>query len=263
MLTSLVPSKEDDEDRERFSPLTFVDDAFMPAGPSQGPFLQLLVHSPQNGLSAIRKLIDHIVLFKTDGRDPGANSITISLFGKERCFVWKETFLWSHGDFDTFAAASALMALEAWGHKRIESGESIESVVADVVGSGDRPMCYLAVAIDLIISHWIALTPLSAAFIGNPELLVLDRDRQIFDAVGGGRSIDIGGAFPEAPAVSGFDTIENLRSRPSRKCTLLQCLYRTVLLEDEAARDLVRKQLTASLQRLGPFGEGARWRRRA
>jgi hypothetical protein len=46
------------------------------------------------------------------------------------------------------------MALEAWGHRRIESGESVDKVLADVIGTANPPAAYLLVAVDLLLSHW-------------------------------------------------------------------------------------------------------------
>ena len=68
-----------------------------------------------------------------------------------RTFPWVQSYNWSReGGVRSFAVQSALMALEAWAHKRIEAGEAFETVLADVLGAGDAPAAYLLVAVDLV-----------------------------------------------------------------------------------------------------------------
>ena len=47
---------------------------------------------------------------------------------------------------------SALMALEAWAHHRIEAEEDFEAVFADILGPPGSPAAYLLVAADLILA---------------------------------------------------------------------------------------------------------------
>ncbi len=77
----LIPKDEDDDEgpsspfREAFG---YHDTDFIPASPSQGPFLALLIHAPEHGLKLIPQLIDHAILFNSGGRHFGDNAITIS-----------------------------------------------------------------------------------------------------------------------------------------------------------------------------------------
>jgi hypothetical protein len=248
---------EDDGTRALDDPLTFLDNAFIPAAPTQGPFLLLLINAPANGLSAIRRIVDHIVDVKTAGRDPGLNSVTLRLGSVIRRFGWRETYLWSHGNHDAFSAVSALMALEAWGHRRIESGESVRDVLTDVLGAGDQPMCYLAVAVDLILSHWTEAAAEAIPFLGSPDLLVLDRERQVFDNFGGGSAASEGGAAKQGLVIPGYDTAETLRKRPSRSWTLLQRLYECAFAEDNARRESLVAILDDARNLLGPYDKNA------
>ena len=49
--------------------------------------------------------------------------------------------------------ASALMALEASGHLQIEAGRPFEEVLRDVLGPDGSSLAFVAVAIDLALSH--------------------------------------------------------------------------------------------------------------
>jgi hypothetical protein len=75
------------------------------------------------------------------------------------------------------------MALEAWGHRRIEAGEPIEKVLADVIGSSNPPAAYLLVAVDLLLSHWPESRVVAIPFVGCPELLCLELQRKAYDGM--------------------------------------------------------------------------------
>ncbi len=154
----LIPQPEEDkEEDERRDPFReafgYHDTDFIPASPSQGPFLELLIHAPEDGLTLIRQLIDHAIEFHTDGKDWGQNAIRIFfLDGREITFPWIQSYSWSRDvGAGPIIATCALMALEAWGHQRIEAGEPVEKVVEDIVGPPNPPAAYLLVVVDLLI----------------------------------------------------------------------------------------------------------------
>ncbi len=63
---ALIPkrgSQQRDSREDREEPFDYVDHDFLPASPSQGPFLDLLTHAPKHGLSLIRRLVDHAISF--------------------------------------------------------------------------------------------------------------------------------------------------------------------------------------------------------
>ena len=103
--------------------------------------MTFLLHAPEYGLPLIRRIVDHAIDFKSGGRDFGKNAMKV-LFpdGSEKVFPWYQSYGWSR-DLGAGPAlvASALMALEAWSHGRIEKGEPVDKVVADVVGSHPPP----------------------------------------------------------------------------------------------------------------------------
>jgi hypothetical protein len=73
------------------------------------------------------------------------------------------------------------MALEAWAHRRIEAGETVEIVLTDVLGPSESPAAFLLVAVDLLLSHWPKSREAAVPFLACPELLCLDRGRQSHD----------------------------------------------------------------------------------
>ena len=161
---ALIPPPDDQDGRGRRrgrrrdnEPFSWTDNQFIPASPAQGPFLELLTHAPQHGLAVIRRLVDHAIAFHSHGQPHGSNAFVVVFPDGPRTFPWVQSYNWSRdGGGRSFAVQSALMALEAWAHKRIEAGEAFETVLVDVLGTGEAPAAYLLVAVDLILSHWLA-----------------------------------------------------------------------------------------------------------
>jgi hypothetical protein len=250
----LIPKDEDDDEspsspfRQAFG---YHDSDFIPASPSQGPFLELLIHAPEHGVKLIRQLIDHAISFQTGGRDFGANAITIPfLVGSERIFPWVESYYWSRdvGSGPTISAC-ALMALEAWGHRRIEAGDPVEKVLADVIGTGNPPAAYLLVAVDLLLSHWPKSRVAAIPFLACPELLCLDRHRTVNDGV---EIPDLFGLKPLQKEPVGAASLASLKARPSRRWMLDQLLGLYAVGESVEDRDELAELLRRAAARLGP-----------
>jgi hypothetical protein len=249
----LIPKDEDDERgyrspfREAFG---YHDFEFIPASPSQGPFLQLLINAPEHGLKLIRQLIDHAISFQTGGRDFGANAITIRFVGgTEKIFPWVPSYNWSRdAGSGPIIATCVLMALEAWGHRQIEAGEPVEKVLADVLGTGNPPAAYLLVVVDLLLSHWPKSRGAAIPFLACPELLCLDRQRAIHDGV---EIPDFFGVRALQKEPVGPASLASLKSRPSRHRMLDQLLAHYALDESVKNRDEVAELLRRAAARLG------------
>ena len=227
LTAELLLPKQGEEDEDRQGPLRrpfgHADLNFVPVSPAQGPFLELLIHTPQHGLPLIRRLVDYAIFFYTGGRDFGNDAMTV-LFpdGSATVFPWHRSYPWSreYGSGPS-ALTSALMALEAWSHQRIEAGEPIEKVIADIIGAPNPPAAYLLVIVDVLLSHWPASSAAAIPFLACPELLCLDQQRS------GGDNIEVPDIFglkhlQKEPL--GLASIESLRARPSRRLTLGQLL---------------------------------------
>jgi hypothetical protein len=254
MTEFLIPKDEKGEDvyrkpfREAFG---HHDIDFIPASPSQGPFLQLLIHAPEHGLGLIRQLIDHAISFRTGGRDFGSNAITISyLDGSEKAFPWIASYNWSRDvGSGPIIATCALMALEAWGHRRIEAGEPIDKVLIDVIGGWlNPPAAYLLVTVDLLLTHWPKSRVAAIPFAACPELLCLDRQRVIHDAT---EIPDIFGIKALQKEPVGLASLASLKSRPSRRRMLDQLLRFYALDESIENRNEAAELLRRAAGRLG------------
>jgi hypothetical protein len=222
-LRTLIPA-DDDEDfgspTRDHGPFGIGDTSYFPASPNQGPMLELLTCAPEQGLRVVRELISHAVRHYAGDRDPGENAIVIRFPEGEREFPWMNCYNWSHGGGHSSIATSALMALEAWGHKRIEEGEAPETVLAEILGTDTTPTAFLMVAVDLLISHWPMTASAALPFLAAPELLSIDRQRYAQDLA---LSRD-----PPPHEPTGMSSIKSLQSRVSRRMSLDEVICRYV-----------------------------------
>ncbi len=233
--------------REREEAFTYLDHQFIPASPAQGPFLDLLTNSPEDGLALVHRLVAHAVAHGSRGADPATNGFDLALPGGARTFPWPQTYFWSRNS-NFYAVTSALMALEAWAHRRIEAGEAFEGVLTDVLGSRGTCAAYLLVAVDLIISHWPKSLDVAATFLGSPELLCIDHTRQVHDRVEMPDFFGFGALHSEP---RGSVTAADLKRRPSRRTTLDELICNFTFLASPDQLATLRTLLATSAARLG------------
>lgn len=233
--------------REREEAFTYLDHEFLQASPAQGPFLDLLTNSPKDGLVLVHRLVAHAVAHGSRGADPGTNGFELALPGGARTFPWTQTYFWSRNS-NFYAVTSALMALEAWAHRRIEAGESFEGVLTDVLGPQGSCAAYLLVAVDLIISHWPKSLDVAAAFLGCPELLCIDHTRQVHDRVEMPDFFGLGALRGEP---RGSVTAADLKHRPSRRTTLDELIGNFTFLASPDQLATLRTLLATAAARLG------------
>ena len=242
-------------DRWDEEPFTRLDHDFIPASPSQGPFLELLTHAPQHGLALVRRLVDQAIAFHSGCQPHGPNAIVVPFPQGPRTFPWIESYGWSRGWGRSYSVGSALMALEAWAHQRFEAGEGFEMVLADVLGSGDAPAAYLLIAVDLLLSHWPASRDAAVPFLACPELLCIDRIRLGHDLAP--PFPDIFGLRELQREPRGLATLESLTTRPSRRASLDELLAYFAVNAPEEVRERLAALLREAVVRLGPYTEDA------
>ncbi|TCP30397.1 ATP-binding protein [Sphingomonas sp. BK235] len=249
---SLIEKKDDRRGRNRAMEraFSFADSDYLPPSPAQPPFLDLLNAAPAEGLALIRALVEEAIVFHTDGREPDDDGITVDFGEGPRFFPWAWSYGWSRGRGNEYAAASGLLALEAWSQKRLDDGDPVEAVLADILGPEGSAAAYLLIAIDVLLSHGtIARVPL-APFLASPQLLADDRTRQIHDQVESG--LDTLG-LKEEP--KGPVRMADLRARPSRGYSLVDTLPN--FLADEPVGNGLRIALAAAVETLEPYGAHA------
>lgn len=140
------------------------------------------------------------------------------------------------------------MALEAWAHRRVDAGEAFEDVLTDVLGPPGSCAAYLLVGVDLIISHWPKSLRIATAFLGCPELLCLDRIRQVHDRVEIPEFFDLNTARSES---QGNMIAADLQRRSSRRTTLDELIGSFTFQASLEQRTALRMLLVSEAARLG------------
>ncbi len=239
--------KEDSEDfyrgsRHRFGPFGVHGNLLSPASPSQGPFLNLLEHAPAEGLRAIRGLVEHATqwrreMYVQDRRPFPRISIHFPAGTKSFEGDWS-VYHWSRSIAPSVITASALMALEAWGHRQIEAGRPFEDVLHDVLGPDGSSIAFVAVAVDLVLSHWQEAADVAWPMVATPELLELDDVRSTRDLAGVDRMVEF------EPEPSGWPVKRaDLDTRRSRQARLSYTIAHYVLHADPKQLEVLRTSL--------------------
>lgn len=229
---------------------SYIDSGFLPVSPAQGPFLELLLNAPAEGLRLIHALVDHVIAQRSGGQDPGFNGYRLVFEDGERFFPWIESYALPRPYSHPYSVACALMALEAWGHRRIEAGEDVGSVMKDVLGPPGSPAAYLQVAVDLILSHWNKTKAAAVPFVACAPLLAIDRERVIYDNQPDVDLLGLGDIGSEEP--KGIVQLASLENRVSRKTSLEHLLGRFALSEKDEHYARLRQLQKDELDRLGP-----------
>jgi hypothetical protein len=234
---------------ERREPFTHNDLDFLPPSPGQGPFYELLTHAPQHGLALIRRLVDHAIDFRTKGREYDADAIIIPFPDGDRAFPWTRSYTWSREIAGPYCITSALMALEAWGHVRIENGEVFRAVLGDILGTSGSPAAFLLVAVDLLLSHWPKSRETAIPFVACPELLCVDRQRQLHESIG---QADLFGLSALNKEPAGTVSLDSLKKRFSRRVSLEFLLGHYALADHDPLYETLKALVHHAAERLGP-----------
>lgn len=250
-IETVIPPNEPRRDRSGpLPPRAFENSAvsFQPASPAQGPFLELLVACPDEGLRLIRHLVEYEVRFYR-GDTEDAHAVPILFREHDNTFPWQEFYYWPRVNGNASATVvSALMALEAWAHKRIDEGEAVEVVLSDILAAPSISCAVLLVATDIVLSHWPESADAGLPLFGSPELLSLDMTRDHHDNV---EFPDFFGLKEIQKEPIGLASIESLKQRSSRKSNLYKMLGQYTF-GPAAANAKLRSLLERAAERLGP-----------
>ena len=121
-------------------------------------------------------------------------------------------YLWARSVAPSVITASALMALEAWGHRQIDSGRPFEEVLHDVLGPDGSSLAFVSVAVDLALSHSRKACDAAWPIVATPELLEFDDACLTRDIAGVDRML----AFEQEPTTWRIKRAD-LDARPSRR----------------------------------------------
>ncbi|MBX9430573.1 hypothetical protein KY487_15020 [Ralstonia pseudosolanacearum] len=218
---------------------------YFPASPARAPFFKLLQADRQEGLRLIQGVVAHAIQSLTEGLPFGNDRVDIVLPTGRRSFPWRGSYPWARGH-SSQVVASALMALEAWAHMRIEAGDDVHAVISDVLGPEGAPAANLLVAVDVMLSHVPKTLDCLSSFAASAELLALDRERFAHDGIG-----DMVNNMWVRPEPAGLVKRADLCRRPSRGTSLDEILFHFGVYGPEETRDAMRQTLREEAAQLG------------
>lgn len=242
-----IIEKEDPDDiyrssHDRHGPFGVHDHLLSPASPGQGPFFELLECAPAEGLRLIRGLIEHATQWRREMYIRDRQSfprVTIPFPNGQKSFEgdWS-VYHWSRSIAPSVITASALMALEAWGHRQIEAGRPIDEVLHDVLGPDGSSIAFVAVTVDLVLSHWMESSDVAWPLAATPEILRYDDARSTRDQAGIDRLLDWEQESSAWPVKRG-----DLDARPSRRARLSFNIGHYALRADPKQLEVLRATL--------------------
>lgn len=214
-------------------------------------FTQLLEADDKQGIDLILNLVR-----ATEGTADSDDGFSLTLAG---CVVRVSpvfSYCWSRGRSPSHMVFKALEALEYWGHQRIENGDSLDEMVAQIVENGPVSGAILLVVVDLVLSHSPINGERLAELIASPELLALDAERAHIDAVDNMTGGSLGRSRQGGHAAD-LAIEENLSSQVSRTLALHDAIGQIIFHQPDEANVDLRERLTKSVAKLGEWTEAA------
>lgn len=233
--------------------LSYIDSKFIPESPMQGPFYALLKHHPKIGLQLINELVNHVIEFQMEKWEHEEDIIVIPFDDGDRSFRYTNSFHWSRHS-QLYSVTSALMALEAWGHKRIEGGDEPSQVIEDILELDNLSVALLTIFVDILLSSDQTKFEDILPFLACPELVAMDRLRL---NIYGSDDLDIFdlGSLQQEPA--GEVSTAFLKGKPSRRTNLEYVVPQFAFRAEEELRETLVTKLEIASQRLGQPEVGA------
>ncbi len=237
--------EKDDPDRyytrrRDYGPFEVHEHVFLDVPPDGGPFLTVLNASREDGLRLIRGLVEHATQWRREQHQEQRTpfpQIKLPFQDNETFDGDLTVYRWARATGPSLIAATALRALESWGHLQIQAGRPFNDVLQDVLGPNGSSVAFLAVAIDLALSHWSAAVDIAWPLAASPRLLQFDEDRFRHDISGVNRRPRVGGHEIQAALRVDLD------AQPSRRTRLFDVIGRYAFREDATALTHLRTTL--------------------
>ncbi len=226
--------------RRDYGPFEVHEHVFLDVPPYGGPFLTVLNASREDGLRLIRGLVEHATRWRREQYQEQRTPFPqIKLpFPDNETFEGDLTvYRWARATGPALIAATALRALESWGRLQLQAGRPFNDVLQDVLGPNGSSVAFLAVAIDLALSHWSAAVDIAWPLAASPRLLQFDEDRFRHDISGVNRRPRVGGQQIHAALRVDLD------AQPSRRTRLFDVIGRYAFREDATALTHLRTAL--------------------
>lgn len=156
-------------------PFGQIDTEFLCHIQGLGFWLTLLRTNFAATLSLIRDLVDLEFEGLTDASEWDALELT---FNNRAVTVDLRSYSWARGNSRSYALQMAFPALEQVCHDRIESGETLETILTNLIGGDDEISgAFIALIVDFILCYGKLDSPILHELMGSPAILREDRHR--------------------------------------------------------------------------------------
>ncbi|MBR0642917.1 NACHT domain-containing protein [Plastoroseomonas hellenica] len=181
------PSRSYPATRERSETLGFDGEHdFYPPSPLRPPFLQLLRIDPGAGLELVRSVCNHAMEgWRRSWQGSGETPIPLSIdLGEGDWQFWGDdgSYRWFRDGSHVHILDTALLALDAWAHERLATGDALDDVCRRVA-RGNECNAVLGICAGLCLANVDAALVSAAGFaiVTHPALWNWDISRQVSD----------------------------------------------------------------------------------
>lgn len=159
---------------------------FSPAAPTREPFHSLFKHAPAEACRLVRELSNHSIqawrqLNRISPRQRGTPIPVVMEFPWGGQVFWgdRQRYLGARGLWGPSAVNSALMAMEAWALREVDSGAPVDDILQKIL-EGQKSMGVLAVAVAICL-HKQHISQASLPIFTNQRIWYLEIDRLVQD----------------------------------------------------------------------------------
>ena len=228
---------------------------FSPPAPVQGPFLYLLLNNEDEGLRLVHALAntasekwrEYEQRKKLNSPPLTPLPVTIHLPSGSREF-WgdPQVYCWFRGTtVGPYSVSSALMALEEWMERQIESGRDVEALFEKIL-SGSNSVAVLGICLSMALAYPEKCLKAALPIVSSPMIWNMDIYRYV---------LDLSGTFRFDPLEKNkliYDFLEERDKRPQRSRDIRNIAVMYMLSGDNHIRSLFQ-QATKDFDKNLPF----------
>lgn len=217
--------------------------SFLPPAPIQGPFFYFLLSDEDEGLRLIHSLTNVATEkwceyqrqkeFDRPGLTPLPVTINFS-YGSQKFWGNTQVYCWFRGTTNgPYAVMSALMALEEWMERQIESGGDVETLFHKVLAESSS-VAVLGICVSMALAYPEKCLKAVLPIVSSPYIWEMDLARLVHDGSNSWKTLKEWEWNSSKKLY--YDVIERRSERPQRSREIRQLAMYYVLSDDESLR---------------------------
>lgn len=217
--------------------------SFLPPAPIQGPFFYLLLNDEDEGLRLIHSLTNVATdkwceyQRQKEFDRPGLNPLPVEInfpYGSQQFWGNTQVYCWFRGTtVGPYAVMSALMALEEWMERQIESGGDVETLFHKVLAESSS-VAVLGICVSMALAYPEKCLKAVLPIVSSPYVWEMDLARLVHDGSNSWKTLKEW-EWDSSKKLY-YDVIERQSERPQRSREIRQLAMYYVLSDDESLR---------------------------